>query len=71
MDSVDLNFEELTNTDHMPPSRMEPEEGGALWVRLTTIDAEANKQPLVGPTKGLAIVVTTEDVVTTLTTGVE
>lgn len=52
-----------------PPTGMELEEGGALRLGLTTPDVEADGPLFGGPAEGLAIVVTTEDAVTTLTTG--
>lgn len=48
---------------------MEPKEGGALWVGLTTPDVDADGPPSVGSTEGPMIVVMTEDVVTALTMG--
>ena len=47
---------------------MEPEEGGALSVGLTT---PANGPLLVGQVEGSAILVTTKEAVMALTTGVE
>ena len=51
-----------------PPAGMEPEECGALSVGLTT---PAVGPLLVGPAESPTIVVTTEEVVAALTTGVE
>ena len=54
-----------------PPAGMEPEEGGALSAGLTTPDADAGGPLFVGPAEGPTTLVTTEDAVMTLTTGVE
>ena len=50
---------------------MEPEEGGAPSVGSTTLGTDADGPLLAEPEEGLAAMVTTEDAVTALTTGVE
>jgi len=56
---------------YVHPAGKEPEEGGTLLARLTTPDVDAEGPPLVGPTEGLATMVTTEDTMTALTIGAE
>lgn len=50
---------------------MEPEEGGALRLGSTTPNLDAKGPLFGGPIEGSATVVTTKDVVKTLTTGAE
>ena len=50
---------------------MELEEGGAFSLGSTTSDVDADGPLLADQEEGPAAVVTTEDAVTTLTTGVE
>ena len=54
-----------------PPAGMEPEEGGALSVGLTTPDVGADGPLFAELGDGPATVVTTEDAVTTPTTVAE
>lgn len=55
---------------YVHPAGIEPEESGILLVGFTTLDAEAEGPPLVGPAEGRAIVVTTEDATSMLIAGV-
>lgn len=50
---------------------MEPKEGGALSIGLTTLGIDADGPLFADPEEGPATMVTTEDVVTAPTIGVE